>query len=80
VGRTSGGVFVAVESEGRIIQFFLTEIVARLMGFWAPHAREAVEVFGADRVMFGTDYGPVPDTPHFGAERGFRQPGSLQSG
>jgi predicted TIM-barrel fold metal-dependent hydrolase len=46
-----------------MMQFFLTEIVARLMGFWAPHVREAVEVFGADRVMFGTDYGPVPLDP-----------------
>ena len=34
------------------------------MGFWAPHVREAVEVFGADRVMFGTDYGPVPIDPN----------------
>ena len=25
--------------------------------------REAVEVFGPDRVMFGTDYGPVPIDP-----------------
>jgi predicted TIM-barrel fold metal-dependent hydrolase len=33
------------------------------MGFWAPHVREAVEVFGAGRVMFGTDYGPVPIDP-----------------
>ena len=33
------------------------------MGFWAPHVREAVEVFGADRVMLGTDYGPVPIDP-----------------
>ena len=33
------------------------------MGFWAPHVHEAVEVFGADRVMFGTDYGPVPIDP-----------------
>src|SRR5215475_14658139 len=33
------------------------------MGFWAPHVREAVEVFGADRVMLGTDYGPVPLDP-----------------
>lgn len=33
------------------------------MGFWAPHVREAVEVFGAERVMFGTDYGPVPIDP-----------------
>ncbi len=41
------------------------------MGFWAPHVREAVEVFGADRVMFGTDYGPVPIDPE-GARR-YRQ-------
>ncbi|HUK61587.1 MAG TPA: amidohydrolase family protein [Stellaceae bacterium] len=33
------------------------------MGIWAPHVREAVEVFGPDRVMFGTDYGPVPIDP-----------------
>jgi aminocarboxymuconate-semialdehyde decarboxylase len=34
-----------------------------LMGVWAPHVVEAVEVFGPDRVMFGTDYGPVPIDP-----------------
>jgi predicted TIM-barrel fold metal-dependent hydrolase len=33
------------------------------MGFWAPHVREAVDVLGAERVMFGTDYGPVPIDP-----------------
>jgi aminocarboxymuconate-semialdehyde decarboxylase len=33
------------------------------MGFFAPHVREAVEVFGAARVMFGTYYGPVPIDP-----------------
>jgi aminocarboxymuconate-semialdehyde decarboxylase len=33
------------------------------MGFWAPHVREAVDVFGADHVMLGTDYGPVPIDP-----------------
>jgi predicted TIM-barrel fold metal-dependent hydrolase len=33
------------------------------MGLWAPHCREALEVFGPDRVMFGTDYGPVPIDP-----------------
>jgi aminocarboxymuconate-semialdehyde decarboxylase len=34
-----------------------------IMGVWAPHVSEAVEVFGPDRVMFGTDYGPVPVDP-----------------
>ena len=33
------------------------------MGVWAPHCREALEVFGPDNVMFGTDYGPVPLDP-----------------
>jgi aminocarboxymuconate-semialdehyde decarboxylase len=33
------------------------------MGIWAPHLKEAVEVFGPGRVMFGTDYGPVPIDP-----------------
>jgi aminocarboxymuconate-semialdehyde decarboxylase len=34
-----------------------------IMGVWAPHVAEAVEVFGPERVMFGTDYGPVPVDP-----------------
>ena len=33
------------------------------MGLWGPHVREALAVFGTDRVMFGTDYGPVPIDP-----------------
>ncbi len=33
------------------------------MGVWAPHCREALEVFGPDNVLFGTDYGPVPLDP-----------------
>lgn len=33
------------------------------MGVWAPHLREALEVFGPDRVMFGADYGPAPLDP-----------------
>lgn len=42
---------------------YLANLCVDTMGFWAPHVREAVEVFGADRVMFGTDYGPVPLDP-----------------
>ena len=42
---------------------YLKRLSVDTMGFWAPHVREAVEVFGADRVMFGTDYGPVPLDP-----------------
>jgi len=42
---------------------YLDRFSVDTMGFWAPHVREAVEVFGADAVMFGTDYGPVPLDP-----------------
>jgi aminocarboxymuconate-semialdehyde decarboxylase len=42
---------------------YLAKLSVDTMGFWGPHVREAVEVFGADRVMFGTDYGPVPIDP-----------------
>ncbi len=42
---------------------YLSRFSVDTMGFWAPHVREAVEVFGVDRVMFGTDYGPVPIDP-----------------
>ena len=42
---------------------YLQKLSVDTMGFWAPHVRQAVEVFGADRVMFGTDYGPVPIDP-----------------
>jgi predicted TIM-barrel fold metal-dependent hydrolase len=34
-----------------------------IMGLWGPHVREVIEVFGPDRVFFGTDYGPVPIDP-----------------
>jgi aminocarboxymuconate-semialdehyde decarboxylase len=42
---------------------YLAMLHVDTMGFWAPHVREVVEVFGADRVMLGTDYGPVPLDP-----------------
>jgi len=42
---------------------YLARLHVDTMGFWAPHVREALEVFGVDRVMFGTDYGPVPIDP-----------------
>jgi len=43
--------------------YLRTNLIVDTMGFWAPHVKEAVEVFGADNVMFGTDYGPVPLDP-----------------
>jgi aminocarboxymuconate-semialdehyde decarboxylase len=47
----------------RLPSEYLKLISVDTMGFWAPHVREAVEVFGPERVMFGTDYGPVPLDP-----------------
>jgi len=47
----------------RLPSEYLALLHVDTMGFWAPHVREAVEVFGASRVMFGTDYGPVPIDP-----------------
>ncbi len=43
--------------------YLRTNLHVDIMGVWAPHVVEAVTVFGADRVMFGTDYGPVPIDP-----------------
>ena len=42
---------------------YLKLLLVDTRGLWAPHVREAVGVFGADRVMLGTDYGPVPIDP-----------------
>jgi predicted TIM-barrel fold metal-dependent hydrolase len=33
------------------------------MGFSAEHLRAVIDLLGADRVLFGTDYGPVPISP-----------------
>lgn len=33
------------------------------MGFNLPMLKAALEVFGADRLLFGSDYGPVPISP-----------------
>ena len=47
----------------RLPSEYLAMLYVDTMGVWAPHVREAVEVFGADHVLFGTDYGPVPIDP-----------------
>lgn len=61
MGRTSRGVFVAVESEGRVMQFFLTEIVARLMGFWAP---TTYPIEATAEGLRATRSGLLPFRPH----------------
>ena len=42
---------------------YLARLHVDTMGLWAPHVREAVEALGVERVMLGTDYGPVPIDP-----------------
>ena len=36
---------------------------ADCMGFSAPGVRHMLEIFGVDRILLGTDYGPVPIRP-----------------
>ena len=40
--------------------YFKTNILVDSMGFSAIGMRAAVEMCGVDRVVFGTDFGPVP--------------------
>ncbi len=34
-----------------------------IMGFHPPGIKHAIEVLGIDRVLFGSDYGPLPISP-----------------
>jgi predicted TIM-barrel fold metal-dependent hydrolase len=40
--------------------YFKTNILVDTMGFNAIGVRAAIELCGVDRVVFGTDFGPVP--------------------
>ena len=53
----------AIKCKNLPSSYLRTNLHVDIMGVWAPHVEEAVEVFGAGRVMFGTDYGPVPIDP-----------------
>ncbi len=44
-------------------EYFRTNIYVDTMGFSAIGLRAAIETCGIDRVLFGTDYGPVPISP-----------------
>jgi aminocarboxymuconate-semialdehyde decarboxylase len=44
-------------------EYLKTNLYVDTMGFSAAGIRHCIEVFGADRVLFGTDYGPVPISP-----------------
>jgi aminocarboxymuconate-semialdehyde decarboxylase len=53
----------AAVCERRPSEYLRRNLYVDTMGFWAPQVREAIEVFGADRVLLGSDYGPVPISP-----------------
>ena len=42
------------------IDYFKTNILVDTMGFNAIGVRAAIEMCGVDRVVFGSDFGPVP--------------------
>jgi predicted TIM-barrel fold metal-dependent hydrolase len=42
------------------IDYFKTNILVDTMGFNAIGLRAAIEMCGVDRVVFGSDFGPVP--------------------
>jgi hypothetical protein len=41
-------------------QYFKTNILVDCMGFSPIGLRAAIEMYGVDRVVFGSDYGPIP--------------------
>jgi aminocarboxymuconate-semialdehyde decarboxylase len=53
----------AAVCERRPSEYLRTNLYVDTMGFSAAGIRHCIEVFGADRVLFGTDYGPVPISP-----------------
>ena len=44
-------------------EYIRRNFYADTMGFNLPMLTAAAKVFGADRLMFGSDYGPVPISP-----------------
>jgi predicted TIM-barrel fold metal-dependent hydrolase len=51
------------KNENDPIHYVTKNLWADTMGFDPPGIRHAIEVFGVDHVMLGTDYGPVPIDP-----------------
>ncbi len=44
-------------------EYLRTNLYADTMGFSAAGIRQCIELFGVDRVLFGSDYPPVPISP-----------------
>ncbi len=45
------------------VEYMKRNIWVDTMGFDAPGIRHAIDVFGLERVLLGTDYGPLPMSP-----------------
>jgi aminocarboxymuconate-semialdehyde decarboxylase len=45
------------------VEYARENIYVDCMGFHPPGIKHAIEVYGIDHVLFGTDYGPVPFNP-----------------
>jgi len=42
---------------------YLDNLYVDTMGFWPSMLKQLLEVFGADRILFGSDYPAVPISP-----------------
>lgn len=52
-----------IKAKRRPSEYMRTNIYVDTMGFNEPGVRAAIAMCGIDRVVFGTDYGPVPISP-----------------
>lgn len=52
-----------IKNERPPADYLKTNLYTDTMGFSPTGVTQAVELFGIDRVMFGTDYGPLPFSP-----------------
>lgn len=47
----------------RMPREYLSNLYVDTVGFWSPMLKQIVDVFGADHVLFGSDYPAVPISP-----------------
>ncbi len=53
----------ALQNERTPFSYLKTNLYTDTMGFSPTGVRQAVELWGIDRLLFGTDYGPLPFSP-----------------
>ena len=52
-----------LKNERSPYSYLRTNLYTDVMGFSPTGVRQAVELYGSDRIFFGTDYGPLPFSP-----------------